>query len=70
MDLMKDGAQVESNSEDQISGGKIAFLLTFSKKLINSASASETLQVNRKILFAPHEGFLKLENDLEDDTAI
>lgn len=51
-------------------GGKIALLLTFSKKLIDSASASETVQVNCKILFASHEGFLKLENDLEDDTAI
>lgn len=62
--LMKDGAQVEPEGEEA-KFGKIALLLLFSKKLFDSASASDTLQGNRKILFALHEGFLKLERDLE-----
>ncbi|URE05337.1 Nucleolar protein,Nop52 containing protein [Musa troglodytarum] len=37
----------------------------FVSKFFDSASASETLQGNRKILFRLREDFLKLENDLD-----
>lgn len=64
LNLEKTGGQVESGSDVE-RFGKIPLSLEFSKKLFNSASASETLQGNRKILFDLHESFLKLENDLQ-----
>ncbi|WOK92106.1 hypothetical protein Cni_G00797 [Canna indica] len=64
LNIEKAGNEVELGSEAQRLG-EVALLLRFSKKLFDSASSSETLQGNRKILFALHEEFLKLENDLE-----
>ncbi|XP_042433436.1 ribosomal RNA processing protein 1 homolog B-like [Zingiber officinale] len=61
---MKTEDQLELNSEEE-KLSKIALLLAFSKMFFDAASASETLQGNRKFLFNLHEGFLKLENDLE-----
>ncbi|WOL08569.1 ribosomal RNA processing protein [Canna indica] len=62
--LEKAGDQVESGSTVE-KLGKVALLLSFSKKFFDSASASETLQGNRKTLFLLHECFLKLESELE-----
>ncbi|KAG1331910.1 ribosomal RNA processing protein 1 [Cocos nucifera] len=64
LDVEKAGNQVESGS-DADKFGKIPLVLSFSKRFLDSASASETLQGNRKVLFGLHEGFLKLEKDLE-----
>ncbi|XP_010927061.1 uncharacterized protein [Elaeis guineensis] len=64
LDVEKAGNQVESGS-DADKFGKIPLVLSFSKGFLDSASASETLQGNRKVLFGLHEGFLKLEKDLE-----
>ncbi|XP_074584074.1 uncharacterized protein LOC141840080 [Curcuma longa] len=61
---MKAGGQVELNSEEE-KLGKITLLLALSKMFFDAASALETLQANRKILFNLHVGFLKLENTLE-----
>ncbi|XP_008801543.2 LOW QUALITY PROTEIN: ribosomal RNA processing protein 1 homolog [Phoenix dactylifera] len=64
LDVEKAGNQVESGSDAE-KFGKIPLVLSFSKRFFDSASASETLQGNRKVLFGLHEGFLKLEKDLE-----
>lgn len=64
LNLEKAGDKVDSGKEVE-KLGKVALLLAFSKKFFDSASASETLQGNRKILFRLHEDFLKLENDLD-----
>ncbi|CAL9103118.1 unnamed protein product [Musa acuminata var. zebrina] len=64
LNLEKAGDKVDSGNEVE-KLGKVALLLAFSKKFFDSASASETLQGNRKILFLLHEDFLKLENDLD-----
>ncbi|MQL85925.1 hypothetical protein Taro_018451 [Colocasia esculenta] len=45
--------------------GKIALCLSLSTKLFDLASSTDTVQGNRKVLFSLHEGFLKLEKDLE-----
>ncbi|XP_008799436.1 ribosomal RNA processing protein 1 homolog B-like [Phoenix dactylifera] len=64
LDVEKAGNQVESGTDIE-KFGKITLVLIFSKKFLDSASASETLQGNRKALFGLHDGFLKLEKDLE-----
>ncbi|RZS16184.1 hypothetical protein BHM03_00048134 [Ensete ventricosum] len=64
LNLEKAGDKVDSGNEVE-KLGKVALLLAFSKKFFDSASASETLQGNRKILFRLQEDFLKLENDLD-----
>lgn len=46
--------------------GKLALGLGLSGKFFQSASSGETVQGNRKGLFSLHEGFLKLEKDLEN----
>ena len=46
--------------------GKVALNLKLSVQLFESASSVSTIQGNRKLLFALHEGFLKLEKDLEN----
>ncbi|CAA6672181.1 unnamed protein product [Spirodela intermedia] len=45
--------------------GKLALGLGLAGKFFQSASSDETVQGNRKGLFSLHEGFLKLEKDLE-----
>ncbi|XP_020597972.1 ribosomal RNA processing protein 1 homolog [Phalaenopsis equestris] len=45
--------------------GKIALLMGFSKKFLTLASATETQQGNRKVLFDLHERYLKLDKELE-----
>ncbi|KAK1269646.1 hypothetical protein QJS04_geneDACA013898 [Acorus gramineus] len=45
--------------------GTVALKLGISKKFFDSASALETLQGNRKVLFSIHESFLKLEKSFE-----
>ncbi|XP_010929297.1 uncharacterized protein [Elaeis guineensis] len=64
LDIEKAGNQVESCSDVE-KFGKIPFAWNFSKNFLDSASASETLQGNRKALFGLRDGFLKLEKDLE-----
>ncbi|KAG1364470.1 ribosomal RNA processing protein 1 [Cocos nucifera] len=64
LDVEKAGNQVDSGSDVE-KFGKIPLVLSFSKKFLDSASASETLQGNRKALFGLRDGFLKLEKDLE-----
>lgn len=49
--------------------GKIVLAMGLSNKFFISASAPETLQGNRKVLFGLHAGFLKLEKDLEKSGA-
>ncbi|CAL9059481.1 unnamed protein product [Musa banksii] len=64
LNVEKAGNRVDLGSEvDRL--GNFALLLQFAKMFFDSASASETLQGNRKILFCLHEDFLKLENDLQ-----
>ncbi|CAL9122942.1 unnamed protein product [Musa textilis] len=62
--LEKNGVQVDLGSE-VVKLGRVSLLLVFSKQLLDSASASETLWGNRKILFGLLDDFLCLENDLE-----
>lgn len=64
LDAEKAGNQVESASDAE-KFGKFPFELCLSKKFLDLASASETVQGNRKVLFGLHDGFLKLEKDLE-----
>uniref|UniRef100_A0A1D1XR63 Ribosomal RNA processing protein 1 B n=1 Tax=Anthurium amnicola TaxID=1678845 RepID=A0A1D1XR63_9ARAE len=59
----EDGHEVDSGSEVE-KLGKIALGLGLSGKLFESASSTDTVQGNRKVLFSLHEGFLKLEKDL------
>ncbi|RZS15993.1 hypothetical protein BHM03_00047925 [Ensete ventricosum] len=66
LSIEKAGNHVDSVCEvDRL--GNFALLLQFAKMFFDSASASasETLQGNRKILFGLHEDFLKLETDLQ-----
>ncbi|CAD5179926.1 unnamed protein product, partial [Musa acuminata subsp. malaccensis] len=64
LNLEKNGVQVALGSEVE-KLGRVSLLLVFSKQLLDSASASETLRGKRKILFGFHDDFLWLENDLE-----
>ncbi|CAL9764825.1 unnamed protein product, partial [Musa acuminata subsp. burmannicoides] len=64
LNLEKNGVQVDLGSEVE-KLGRVSLLLVFSKQLLDSASASETLRGKRKILFGFHDDFLWLENDLE-----
>ncbi|KAI0511133.1 hypothetical protein KFK09_011757 [Dendrobium nobile] len=45
--------------------GKIAMAMGFSKTFFSLASAAETQQGNRKILFGLHDRYLKLDKELE-----
>lgn len=65
LELAKKGESVEMRSNVE-KLGKIAFLLGFSKKIFELASRPETLQGNRKILFGLHDGFVKLEKNVEE----
>lgn len=45
--------------------GKISLGMGFSRKFLSMASATETQQGNRKVLFDLHDRYLKLERELE-----
>ncbi|KMZ60572.1 hypothetical protein ZOSMA_58G00270 [Zostera marina] len=59
-----DNGEVEVEKEIE-KLGKVAFSMQFSKRFFVSASAEGTFQGNRKVLFTLHQGFLKMEKDLE-----
>ncbi|XP_072981892.1 uncharacterized protein [Typha latifolia] len=62
--MEKDEEQLEPGSDVE-NFGKIALVMNFSKKFFDMASAPDTVQGNRKVLFGLHDCFLKLEKVLE-----
>ncbi|KAJ4963974.1 hypothetical protein NE237_023913 [Protea cynaroides] len=65
LELRKAGDDVDSTDE-AVLFGTIALNLGLSSKFLAMGSSSDCLQGNRKVLFALHEEFLKLEKDLEN----
>ncbi|PKA65782.1 hypothetical protein AXF42_Ash017306 [Apostasia shenzhenica] len=66
--LAENGAALLNGAEsgsDVEKLGKIALFMGFSKIFFELASASDTQQSNRKVLFALYEKYLKLEKDHE-----
>ncbi|CAL9187631.1 unnamed protein product [Musa hybrid cultivar] len=65
LDEMKEFLALAVETLDLMLKSFISVLEKSADKLLDSASASETLRGNRKILFGFYDDFLWLENDLE-----
>ncbi|KAJ4957666.1 hypothetical protein NE237_024777 [Protea cynaroides] len=65
LELRKAGEDADSTDE-AVLFGTMALNLGLSSKFLAMGSSSDCLQGNRKVLFALHEEFLKLEKDLEN----
>ncbi|XP_077214753.1 ribosomal RNA processing-like protein [Tasmannia lanceolata] len=62
---IKNAGDVIEPGDEVYKLGTIALTMGLSTRFFNSASSSDSLQGNRKVLFGLREGFLKLEKDLE-----
>lgn len=63
LELRKAGEEVDSR-DDVLLLGTVALVMGFSGRLYEVASSAECVQGNRKVLFALHSEFLKLEKDV------
>ncbi|TQE02144.1 hypothetical protein C1H46_012272 [Malus baccata] len=64
LEVKKSGEDVDLGDEVVVFG-TIALKMGFAGKFYESGSSPECCQGNRKVLFGLHEGFMKLEKDLE-----
>lgn len=57
--------EAEVGGDEKEKFGVVAMSMLFAKRFLGIASSPDTVQGNRKVLFALHEAFLKLERDFE-----
>ncbi|XP_062226990.1 uncharacterized protein LOC133925155 [Phragmites australis] len=64
LEMVKRGEEVEKGSaEEQL--GKVGLLFGFSKRFLDIGSKTETIQVNRKVVFGLRDAFVKVEKGLQ-----
>ncbi|XP_040863926.1 ribosomal RNA processing protein 1 homolog isoform X2 [Glycine max] len=64
LEVKKSGVEVEVDSRDEVVLiGTVALVMGFSGRLYEVGSSAECIQGNRKVLFALHSEFLKLEKE-------